>query len=273
MLPASPSLLLVIGFVALVAVIVIATVSLVIRAGKEIGEPGERTRRHGWATLGIVLVWVTLAGALASSGALRFRPEEPPYPLFLFFGGVLLVTVAALAGPGRRLALGTPLWLLVGFQVFRLPVELLLHQAHQEGLAPVQMTYLGWNFDLATALTAVPMAVLISRCKVPHWLIALWNTAGLGLLVTVVTIAVLSAPVSFRLFTEGPDNRWLTFLPFVWLPTVLVPAALAGHLLVYRRLLVCRRGFEARWSRPVQVNPDELPPPAADCHGRQRPAC
>jgi hypothetical protein len=32
---------------------------------------------------------------------------------------------------------GVPLWALVGFQIFRLPLELLMHRAYVEGLLPV----------------------------------------------------------------------------------------------------------------------------------------
>ena len=59
---------------------------------------------------------------------------------------------------------------------------------------------------------------------------------GLALLIAIVTIAILSSPVPFRTFDAGPANTYVTGFPGVWLPAVLVQAALLGHLLVFRRL-------------------------------------
>ena len=68
-------------------------------------------------------------------------------------------------------------------------------------------------------------------------LVLAWNVLGFVLLANIVTIAVLSTPVPFRRFTEGPANLLPGLLPYVWLPSFLVQLALAGHLLVFRRLV------------------------------------
>ena len=62
-----------------------------------------------------------------------------------------------------------------------------------------------------------------------------WNVAGLLLLVNIVAVAILSTP---RLAMFGPDqlNVFVFYPPFVWLPAVLVLAALAGHLIIFRAL-------------------------------------
>ena len=52
----------------------------------------------------------------------------------------------------------------------------------------------------------------------------------------ITTIAVLAAPVPFRLLTDGPPNTLPSTFPYVWLPCLLVQLALLGHLLVFRRL-------------------------------------
>jgi hypothetical protein len=60
-----------------------------------------------------------------------------------------------------------------------------------------------------------------------------WNVVGLALLINVVTVAILATP-RFQYF--GPDqiNVWVMYPPFVWLPAVLVLAALLGHIVVFR---------------------------------------
>ena len=67
-------------------------------------------------------------------------------------------------------------------------------------------------------------------------LVRIWNTAGVVLLINILTIAVLSAPFPFRVFHNEPANVWITQAPWVWLPAVYVLAAITGHILVYRRV-------------------------------------
>jgi hypothetical protein len=33
-----------------------------------------------------------------------------------------------------------------------------------------------------------------------------------------------------------PDNTWVASFPYVWLPAILVTAALLGHIIIFRRL-------------------------------------
>jgi hypothetical protein len=62
-----------------------------------------------------------------------------------------------------------------------------------------------------------------------------WNVIGLALLLNVVIVAILGTP-RFRYFGDDALNVWITYPPFVWLPAVMVVAALAGHLIVFRAL-------------------------------------
>ena len=63
----------------------------------------------------------------------------------------------------------------------------------------------------------------------------LWNVIGLILLINVVVVAILGTP-RIRYFGDAHLNTWVTYTPFVWLPAVLVLAALAGHLIIFRAL-------------------------------------
>ncbi len=155
---------------------------------------------------------------------------------------VLFVAVFALAfgiafsALGRMLALGLPLAVLVGFQGFRVLVELLLHRAYTEGLMPVQMSFSGRNFDIVSGLTAIALGAWLLHGRASARVVFAWNTLSLALLANILVIALLSAPTPFRVFMNEPSNVWVTRAPWVWLPAVMVLAALTGHLLVYRRL-------------------------------------
>ncbi len=252
-MPAQPSTLLTLSFIALALALGAGFVAAVRAAGPADEPPHVRAR---W-TLGAAaatLAWLALTGALAQAGLFAFGAMPPP--LLALMGGVFIALTALTVGPvGRRLALGLPMAALVGFQAFRILVELLLHRAHVEGLIPIQMSYLGYNFDVLSGLTALILIPLIASGRAPRWLIGAWNALGLALLLTIVTISILSAPVPFRAFHEGPANVFVTFFPFVWLPTVLVAAALLGHMLVLRRLLHDRRAHAHRALTPSLAEP------------------
>jgi hypothetical protein len=153
----------------------------------------------------------------------------------------LCTFVLAFTPFGSRLATGIPLAGLVGFQVFRVPLEWILHRLYTEGVIPVQMTYAGQNFDVITGVLAAALGLWIRAGHRAVWLVVAWNVLGLALLVNIVAIAILSAPVPFRYFMSDPANLLPSTFPYVWLPTFLVQAALFGHLLVFRAIWLGRK--------------------------------
>jgi len=136
---------------------------------------------------------------------------------------------------GRHLARYVPLWALVAVQGFRLPLELAMHAMYERGIMPGVMSYSGRNFDIVTGATAIAVAILVKRGIGGSRLVAGWNVLGLALLVNVVTVAILATP-RFAYFGPESLNTWVTYPPFVWLPAVMVLAALTGHLLIFRAL-------------------------------------
>jgi hypothetical protein len=180
-------------------------------------------------------VWMALAWYLAAKGILRDWTSNPP-PFALFVLAILcLGFLIAFSRSGRLTAIHIPLWLLVAIQGFRLPLELAMHSLYERGIMPQQMTYTGRNFDIVTGATALIVAALLRTGRAGRRTVVTWNLLGLALLANIIAVAVLSTP-RFQYF--GPDrlNTFVTYPPFVWLPAVMVLAALAGHLIVFRAL-------------------------------------
>jgi hypothetical protein len=222
-------------FVILPLALVILFVLGVARAWPRSGASSSATRR---ATVTAALggaVWMALTGAAAASGVLAEWERTPP-PFMLLLVAILMVAGALAFGPvGRRFSVGLSLSALVAVQAFRFPLELAMHRMYERGIMPVQMSYSGRNFDVITGLTAIIVAWLVATGRAGRGLVAGWNVLGLTLLTNVVVVAVVSTP-RFRLFGDQQLNVWVTYPPFVWLPAVMVLAALAGHLLIFRAL-------------------------------------
>jgi hypothetical protein len=98
------------------------------------------------------------------------------------------------------------------------------------------MTFEGRNWDILVGLTAPLVALVLTR-KPLLGFAKLWNIAGLLILGNIVGVALLSAPLPFRVFLNEPANTIIAEFPFVWLPSVLVPIAYTLHLLSWRQLM------------------------------------
>jgi hypothetical protein len=183
----------------------------------------------------IALGWVLSTGLIAASGRLsNFEKMPPPFLVLLGICAVFTVCVA-FSTYGTLWMRGLSYSQLIGFQVFRVAAEAMLYYAYLHGQAPVQMTFEGWNYDILPGLTALPVAWWVSRHP-SRTVVYLWNVAGLLLLVTIVGIAIASAPTPLRVFMNEPANVFVAKFPYVWLPAVLVQYALLGHLLSFRKL-------------------------------------
>lgn len=231
------------AFVAVVAAVAVMVVLGTRAAWQRLGEPPAATRRATAIAAVAVLAWLVLTAAASASGVLE--RSGPPPPAMLFMAGCNLVAVVvACSRLGARWVDGLPVAALVGFHAFRLPLELVLHRWYEEGTLPVQMTYAGRNFDIVTGILAVVVGLWLWRGRpspaATRVAVGLFTLVGLGLLLTVATIAVLSSPFPFRVFTNEPAVVLVFHVPYVWILPMCVAPALAGHILGLRWLLRTR---------------------------------
>ncbi|MDH3530866.1 MAG: hypothetical protein OEQ28_14980 [Acidobacteriota bacterium] len=176
-------------------------------------------------------LWASISGLIGYSGVVQDFSTLPPRILFLFLPMLAGVVFVAFSRFGKRLT-NFSLTFLVGFQSFRILVELLIHEAVKQGVAPPQLTWTGMNFDIITGITALLLIPFAKR--LPHAAIHIWNVIGIGLLALVVCVAIVSMPTPMQLLK--PDNVWVAYFPFIWLPTIMVTFAFLGHLVLYRKL-------------------------------------
>lgn len=65
----------------------------------------------------------------------------------------------------------------------------------------------------------------------------IWNIACLGLLMNIVTVAIMSMPGPLLVFDNEPRNTIVAVFPISWLPGLLVPLAYTLHFFSLRQLL------------------------------------
>lgn len=225
----TPSAASTLAFEAILAAVAGAFLVGHVAADRALGRgPAEAVRRLGLVAAGL-LAFVGLA-AFASLGL-----EAAPMPRLVawFLASNLAAAAAALSPLGRTYARGLPLGALVAFQAFRLPLELVLHAWVQQGSIPATMTWTGLNFDILGGAMALGLAPWCARWRGAAWV---FNILGLGLLINVGRVAVMSSPLPFAWGVQ-PPLRLAFHLPYALIVPVCVAGALFGHLVLTRALL------------------------------------
>jgi hypothetical protein len=133
---------------------------------------------------------------------------------------------------GRWWATGLPISVLVAFQGFRLPLEIVLHWWVEDGTIPQTMTWTGSNLDVISGIVAIGAAPFARRRAVA-WLA---NLVGIVLLANVARVALLSSPVPFG-WNVSPPLMLAMHLPYAWIVPICVAGALCGHIVLTRALL------------------------------------
>lgn len=232
----------VVFFVILVLVVAFVFAKAAARATATAGDPRGSRVRAAFAIGLVLLGWLVVPGLLAARGVLdRWSPM--PAPPLVITGLVTLATLGLALSPfGGRVAQRFTLAALVGYQFFRVPLEMLLNRLAHEGLVPPAMTFHGRNFDIASGILAALVAMYWLGGGRSRAAVAVWNVIGLALLANVVSIAIRLTPA---FGAAEPANLLPGLFPWVWLPTFLVQAALFGHVVVFRAL--------ARPAEPAQA--------------------
>ena len=189
--------------------------------------------RNGKAVASAALALAVWLGGLSLLVAGGRMPGLPLSGLPFFFFPILVVCIGAGLSPfGARLATSVPLAALIGFQAFRLPLELVLHSWAAQGVIPGTMTWTGQNLDIISGVLALSSAPLANRFPLAA---RIANVFGFALLVNVMRVAVMSSPVPFG-WGQQPSLLLAMHLPYAFIGPVCVGGALFGHVVLTRAL-------------------------------------
>lgn len=217
--------LLFLGFVGAVAV----TVALVLRVGL--------SGRSWFAAVGLLALWLIYVGTLSWSGIIADPARRPPAILYIIGPVMLFVFLVAVRSKAAgRFAAAVPLGLLIGLQVFRIGVELFLHQLWGEGLVPRMLTYAGANVDIWIGLSAPLVAWLATRGLTGLRVAQVWNVAGLLALANVILRSALTSPGPLHMIDAEVVNSAIGSYPYTFIAGFLAPLAITLHVLALRAI-------------------------------------
>ena len=199
--------------------------------------------------LGIIFTWLIFQSILGLQGFYKVTDTLPPRFFMLIAPTLLFIAVLFFTASGKKFIDRLNMKYLMLLHTIRIFVELVLFWLFLHKAVPQIMTFEGRNFDIIAGLTA-PIIFYFGFIKrtLPYKVLLLWNFICLGLLVNIVTIAILSAPFSFQKLAFDQPNIALLYFPFIWLPCCIVPVVLFSHLAAVRQLLFNARKTTANKS-------------------------
>jgi hypothetical protein len=170
---------------------------------------------------------------------MRDASLRPPGIVWLVGPVLLFVVFVVRSNIGAGVAAAIPLWLILGFESFRIGVELLIHRLWEDGLVPKLLTYAGGNVDMFVGLSAPIIAWIATRGRLGLRLAMGWNVLGLLSLANVAASSVLTGPLKL-ISTEVP-NVAMGFFPYTFIPGFLAPLAVTLHVLAIRAIATLLR--------------------------------
>lgn len=196
------------------------------------------THRTRILVTGLAGLWLGLQVALYGAGA--FQAElRLAFPIvgLMVLAPVLAVGIAAgVSRDIRQILLAVPLEILVGLNVLRILGGFFLLLAHDGRLAGPFPYSAGWG-DVIVAVWAAPLALMIAHGRASRGHVLIWNALGALDLIAAVTLGTLSTNgFAFQVFQAGPGSEAVQHMPWLLIPTVLVPFYLILHGLVHAKL-------------------------------------
>jgi hypothetical protein len=189
----------------------------------------KKSSKHLLLMTGGMTLWLIITSLIVLSGKL----QDNHILIIPFFASMNICALIFGLSPAGKALSTIPLIFLVGFQAFRLPLELILHSWAGQGTIPETMTWTGQNFDVVTGALALVLCPFVKKSKELAWV---FNIVGFILLLNVGRVAIFSSPLPFA-WPVQPPLQLIFHLPYAWIGSICVAGAFAGHVILTRALL------------------------------------
>ncbi len=196
------------------------------------------------ATLYVMAAWISLQTCISLSGFYAEAPAMQFRLLLVVMPPITLVAGLFLTKRGKAYLNRLDVHLLSIIHIVRIPVDLVIYWLFIARMLPYEATCGGGSLDIFAGFSA-PVVYYFGMLK--HWInwfgLFCWNILSMGLLVNLGVKSVLFAPCVFGEPGAGPTAGAVSYFPFVFLPSMMIPIILISHLAVIRKLIKVR-GFD-----------------------------
>ncbi|HMG15224.1 MAG TPA: hypothetical protein VK590_07260 [Saprospiraceae bacterium] len=191
----------------------------------------------------VLLSWLIIQGLLSYYNFYSGNTKTlPPRFALLIWPPLILIIILFFTKPGKRFIDSLPLVNITYFNMIRIGVELIFMSLLYYKAIPELMTFTGRNFDILAGITAPFIAYFgLQKHKLDRKVLLAWNFFCLTLLINIVINALLSGPFVIQQFAFDQPDIAVLYFPFSYLPALIVPAVLFGHLVSIRRILILKR--------------------------------
>lgn len=185
----------------------------------------------------LLVALMAIQGSLAANGFFQVADSTPPRIIFAIAPSLLLIIIAFATSKGHQLIDRFDLEKYTYLHTIRVVVEFVLLSLFIHETLPQSMTFEGRNFDIISGLTAPFIAYYgFRKNRLGTRFLLIWNIVCLLLVLQVVTTGVLSVPSVIQQLSFDQPNVAVLYFPFIWLPGIVVPIVIFGHLVAIRRL-------------------------------------
>jgi hypothetical protein len=229
----TPTVLTGAGFVLLTAIMFYLLYAEINRAIKLTSWTEDRKTKVARRFLLAITLWPALILAVSATGFFEDFSSFPPRFVLVLIVPMITIVATVLSKPVKEILPHIPTQNLVRLQVFRIFVELLIWAAFVQNALPIQMTFEGRNLDILSGIGGIMVAYFLANNRLALYA---YNFIALGLLINIVTTAILSLPTPFRIFMNEPSGSLVAHFPYILLPGMLVPLAYGLGFLSLRQL-------------------------------------
>jgi hypothetical protein len=180
--------------------------------------------------LGFLIFWLAIIAHVAWLGFFTHTSQMP----FRILGAMLLPVFAGLVLLGQRgfrlFIRLLPLRGLIWIQTFRIPLEIIQWIGFEGEYVPVQMTFMGLNYDIMVGLSAMLAgSAFFRQNRVKRMEALIWNLFGLALLLNMQVVLIFSVPSPFQTWPSETPYWSIGTAPFIWIPAFLTPVGILAH--------------------------------------------
>lgn len=179
----------------------------------------------------LVIGWGFMVSILSFNDFFEDFESFPPRFIFILIPPFLTIILVLILKKSRDFLIKMPITTLTYVHIVRVPVEIVLWWLALNHVVATDMTFEGMNYDIISGISAPFAAVFLVGLRSQSRIGAIiWNFLALGLVINIVTRAIMATPYFFDPEKFDFPNIAVFYFPYILLPAIVVPMVIFSHL-------------------------------------------